>query len=190
MGCSKRVGSSLLKRWAISDGVADGSRKDDRGGKTSADGSFRCRCQILAKRCQKAGHKSSHVEESRECMRTMRSLGVDVRNVEGHVADQGFCEHFRVFYIGNKRNGEVDSHSTGVIPFTGIAGWATIMVFGGQIDVQVDEIVSEVLGEGIFRLLLITTVLSKGLEILELSISFGEYDQQVCRLPCKQHYVR
>jgi hypothetical protein len=53
-----------------------------------------------------------------------------------------------------------------VISLAGVAGRSTIVVLRRKVDVHIDEVVGEMLGEGVLGLL-VAAVRSEGLEILQ-----------------------
>ena len=52
------------------------------------------------------------------------------------------------------------------------------MVFGREIDVHVDEIVGQMLGERVFRFLLVVTIFAQSLEILLPELVYDRVDLQ------------
>jgi hypothetical protein len=46
-----------------------------------------------------------------------------------------------------------------MVPFAGVASRAAVVVFGGQVDIHVDQVVRQMLGQRILRLLLFAAAL-------------------------------
>lgn len=93
-------------------------------------------------------------------MRTMRGFGVQIRNIQRKLANERFGQHLRVLDVSDERNREIDGHATSMVSFAGVASRAAVVVLGRQVDIHIDQVVRQMLGQRILRLLLVTAVLS------------------------------
>lgn len=86
-------------------------------------------------------------------MSGVRGLEIDWRNVQRKFPHQGLDEEFRNFDIRDEWDGEVNSHASRAVTLTCITGWSAVMVARGEVDIQIDHIVRQVLREGILEFL-------------------------------------
>ena len=162
--CTSDIACCLIETRPICDLHIEADRKDQRGDKASADGSFGSIGEVLA--CHgEVRNKGGNIDQTGERVRVMGRLEVDRGDLKRHLTNECLEEQLRDLDVGDERNGEVDGHTTGTVTLAGIARRAPIVVLRWQVDVHVDEVVREMLREGILRLLI--AVLAKDFEVLD-----------------------
>lgn len=85
----------------------------------------------------------------------MGGLRVDGRDVERVVAYKSLDEELRAVDARNEGDGTIDSRTPSALAFAGMTRESTEVVFGWEIDVEVDEIAGRMLSEGALGLLVV-----------------------------------
>ena len=97
----------------------------------------------------------------------MASLVVGGDDVQREVASNSLDQDLRILHVGDQRSLVVNSHTTSTVTLRHVVGRATETVVGRQVDVQIDEVVGQVLGERVLRLHLLLLVVRKMLKVLD-----------------------
>ncbi|KAH3688292.1 hypothetical protein WICPIJ_000721, partial [Wickerhamomyces pijperi] len=96
------------------------------------------------------------VDQTRNRDGSVGGLGINAGNVQLDVSGQGFDQQLGVLDVGDQRNSVVNSHTTGLVTLRDVVGWSSESVGRWQVDVQVNQVLGQMFGQGVLGLLVFT----------------------------------
>lgn len=163
-----RVGLSDLKRNLVLDLRFHTLGKNLDHGETTSDGSLGHLGEVVGTSLGHFGNERLDTDQPREAVGLVRSLEVDIRDLERRVSNKGLEEKLGTLDVVDERDSKVDRESSRLVTAGDVSGGSSVSVLGGKVDVKVDEVVGKVLLQGVLGLLrVVGSILSEVLEVLD-----------------------
>ncbi|KAH3666829.1 hypothetical protein OGAPHI_003278 [Ogataea philodendri] len=142
-------------------GARFGDWRDGGEGETSSKSSLGDSLNI---RGSGLGLKSWDISRDRNQTRQLdglvRSLRVDVGGLQADVSGNSLDQQLGTLDVGNQWNSVINGHSSGSVTFRNVRCWSSESVGRRQVDVQVNQVVCQMLGERVLGLLLVVFSIS------------------------------
>ncbi|KAI6769204.1 hypothetical protein HG531_010308 [Fusarium graminearum] len=151
----------------ISDGTIDTQRHNSDHAETGRDGRLGNGLNVVAVGRSNTRNESSDVDKTRQNNGSVAGLVIALGNLQLKVAGNGLDEDLGVLDVGDKRNLVINSHTTSLVSLTHVVGRTAVLVVGRQVDVQIDGVLCQMLGER--ELGATVLLLAKNLKVLALN---------------------
>ncbi|KAK1256316.1 hypothetical protein MKX07_008575 [Trichoderma sp. CBMAI-0711] len=153
------------ERDAVGDGALESEGHHADHAEAGRERGLGDRLHVVALGRDQAGNKGRDVDQAGQDNRLVAGLVIALGNAEVEAPRDGLDENLGVLDVGHQGDLVVNGHTTSQVTLAHVVGGAAVLVVRGQVDVQVNRVLGQVLRKRELRVLVL--FLAENLEVLD-----------------------